>query len=64
VEQGYLEDEFDAIQMQEGEDAHAAAEELKRENGDGPSLYLINLMKSHGGVAPRKWEGWHPLTRK
>lgn len=64
VEQGYLEDEFDAIQMQEGEDAHEAAEELKRENGDGPSLYLINFMKSQGGVAPRKWEGWHPLNRK
>ena len=63
VEQGYLEDEFDAIQTQ-GEDAHEAAQELKRENGDGPCLYLINFMKSHGGVAPRKWEGWHPLTRK
>lgn len=64
VEQGYLEDEFDAIQLQEGEDAHEAAEELKRENGDGPSQYLINFMKSHGGVPPRKWEGWHPLNRK
>ena len=64
VEQGYLEDEFDAIQMQDGEDAHAAAEELKRENGDGPTLFLLNFMQSHGGVAPRKWEGWHPLNRK
>lgn len=64
VEQGYLEDEFDAIQMQEGEDAHAAAEELKRENGDGPCLYLISYMRSQGGVAPKKWEGWHPLTKK
>ena len=43
--------------MQVGEDAHEAVEELKRENGDGPSLYLINFMKSQGGLAPRKWEG-------
>ena len=63
-EEGYLEDEIDQLQMQMGEDAQAAAEELKRENGDGPSLYLLNFIKSHGGKAPKNWEGWHPLMRK
>lgn len=64
LEEGYLEDEFDALQERVGQDAKAAEEELKRENGDGPSLLLINFMKSHGGVAPKGWDGWHPLTRK
>jgi hypothetical protein len=64
LEEGYLEDEFDALQLRAGEDARAAAEELKLQNGDGPSLFLINFMKQHGGVAPKGWDGWHPLTRK
>lgn len=64
LEEGYLEDEFDALQARAGQDAHAAEEELKRENGDGPSLVILNFMKQYGGVAPKGWEGWHPLTRK
>ena len=64
LEEGYLEDQFEALQMQSGDDAKAAEEELKRLNGDGPSLYLIAFMKSLGGKAPDDWEGWHPLTRK
>ena len=63
-DEGYLEDEFDALNLRVGEDAKREEEKLKRENGDGPSLYLINFMKSHGGVAPKNWDGWHPLTRK
>lgn len=62
LEEGYLEEEIEKLQMHE--DARAAAEEIKRENGDGPSLYLINFMKAQGGVAPTNWDGWHPLTRK
>jgi hypothetical protein len=64
LEEGYLEDEFDALQLRAGDDARAAAEELKFQNGDGPSQFLINFMKQHGGVAPGGWAGWHPLTRK
>jgi hypothetical protein len=63
-DEGYLEDEFDALQNRVGEDAKKAAEELKLENGDGPSSYLVNFMKQYGGVAPRNWDGWHPLTSK
>jgi len=64
LEEGYLEDEFEQLAARAGDDAKAAAEELKLQNGDGPSLYLINFMKSKGGVAPDRWEGWHPLTNK
>jgi hypothetical protein len=64
LEEGYLEDEFEKLQMLSGDDARAAEEELKRLNGDGPSLYLVAFMKSYGGKAPDDWEGWHPLTRK
>jgi hypothetical protein len=62
LEDGYLEDEFEELAMRS--DFAKAAEELKLENGDGPSLYLVNFMKSCGGVAPDRWEGWHPLTSK
>jgi hypothetical protein len=64
VDEGYMEDEFDAFNLRPGEDVRGAAEEIKREYGDGPSMCLINFMKSQGGVAPDDWEGWHPLTRK
>jgi len=64
LEQGYLEDEFEALQAQMGHDAKGAEEELKRENGDGPSLFLVGFIKNQGGVAPKGWDGWHPLTRK
>lgn len=64
IEEGYLEDEFDSLQIYAGQDFTKAADDLKRENGDGPSIYLINYMKSCGGKAPDDWDGWHPLTRK
>lgn len=64
LEEGYLEEEFEELAARAGDDARAAAEELKLQNGDGPSLYLISFMKSKGGVAPDRWEGWHPLMRK
>jgi hypothetical protein len=64
VDEGYLEDEFDSLNLRAGEDVRRAAEELKRENTDGPSMYLLNFMKSQGGVAPPHWDGWHPLIRK
>jgi hypothetical protein len=64
VEEGYLEDEFNSLQIYAGQDFTKAADDLKRENGDGPSLYLINFMNSLGGKAPSWWEGWHPLNKK
>jgi hypothetical protein len=64
LEEGFLEDKFEDLQARVGEDAGVAKEELKRENGDGPSLFLVNFMKNQGGVSPKGWEGWHPLTRK
>ena len=39
-------------------------EEELAEHGDGPTLFLLNYMKSKGGVAPKDWDGWHPLTSK
>jgi hypothetical protein len=64
IDDGYLEEEFDALNLRAGSDIQKASDELKRENGDGPSIYLISFMKSFGGIAPPDWEGWHPLTRK
>jgi hypothetical protein len=64
LEEGYLEDEFEALKVGSVADAKAAEDELKRLSGDGPCLYLIAFMKSLGGTAPKNWEGWHPLTRK
>lgn len=64
VDEGYFEDDIDALNIDEGEDVRGAADEIRRENSDGPSLYLLNYMKSYGGVAPKTWDGWHPLTRK
>lgn len=63
-DEGYLECEFEALQASPGVDAERALEELRLENADGPSMYLINFIKSYGGVAPKNWDGWHPLTRK
>lgn len=55
VEAGYL--------IDPSTDAVPHEEELA-EHGDGPTLFLLNYMKSKGGVAPDNWEGWHPLTSK
>lgn len=55
VEAGYL------IDPSTDEAPH---EEELAEHGDGPTLFLLNYMKSKGGVAPKDWEGWHPLTSK
>jgi Adenylate and Guanylate cyclase catalytic domain len=59
LDDGYLENE---IGVDEG--VERAEDELKAENSDGPSMYLINFMKSYDCVAPSTWDGWHPLTRK
>jgi Adenylate and Guanylate cyclase catalytic domain len=64
IDEGYLEDEFEELHAQVDGDSAAAMEELKRENGDGPSMFLLNFMKANGGVAPVDWAGWHPLTSK
>lgn len=54
-DEGYLHDETDLPPDRE---------ELSREVSDGPTVYLINFMKSQGGVAPPNWNGWHPLLSK
>jgi hypothetical protein len=36
LEEGYLEDELEEVQIQAGDDSKGAAEALKRETGDGP----------------------------
>jgi hypothetical protein len=61
IDDGYLEDEFDALNLQAGKEV---PDLLKRDNGDGPSMCLLNFIKSHNGVAPKDWDGWHPLIRK
>ena len=63
IESGFLEAELEEI-MNQAADPTEAAEELKRQNGDGPSQYLLHFMNSYGNVAPPTWDGWHPLTRK
>lgn len=63
IESGFLEAELEEI-MNQAANPTEAAEELKKQNGDGPSQYLLNFMQSYGNVAPPTWEGWHPLTRK
>jgi hypothetical protein len=60
-EDGYLDDELEALNLRPGEEVPG---KLKQENGDGASRYLISFMKSYNGMAPKDWEGWHPLTRK
>ena len=61
ITDGYLEDEVEALNLRPGEEL---PEKFKQDNGDGPSMYLISIMKSYGGVAPDDWDGWHPLNRK
>ncbi|KAL7581269.1 hypothetical protein ACA910_006040 [Epithemia clementina (nom. ined.)] len=63
IESGFLESELEEI-MNQAANPVEAAEELKRQNGDGPSQYLLNFMQSYGNVPPQTWEGWHPLNRK
>jgi hypothetical protein len=64
IDDGYLEDEFESLNIQAGQ-KDKLPDHVKRDHGDGPSMYLISFMKSHDGcVAPRDWDGWHPLNRK
>ena len=56
MEEGYLHDELD--------DTPDRKELYRNETADGPSVYLVNFMKSYGGVAPEGWAGWHPLLSK
>jgi hypothetical protein len=55
LEEGYLQD---------GIYVNLDRTEIKREYSDGPTNYLMNFMKSKGGVAPKGWNGWHPLLSK
>jgi hypothetical protein len=66
MDQGYIQDELNEIQNRilDGEDAHAAEEELRNETGDGPSRRLIAFMESEGKFAPETWKGYRPLTSK
>ena len=56
MEEGYLHDEMD--------DTPDRKEYYRNETADGPCSYLVNFMKSKGGVAPDNWDGWHPLLSK
>lgn len=37
---------------------------LRKKLGDGPSMCLISYMQNRGGVAPKGWQGYRPLTSK
>jgi hypothetical protein len=63
IDKGYLEDGFDRLEFS-GLDVSSAVDDLQREHGDGPSMYLLNFMRSNGGQAPSDWCGWHALTGK
>ena len=56
MDEGYLHDEQD--------DSPDRKELYRTETADGPSVYLVQFMKSKGGVAPEDWDGWHPLLSK
>lgn len=56
MEEGYLHDELDNTPYRK--------ELYRKETADGPCSYLVNFMKSKGGVAPEDWDGWHPLLSK
>ena len=56
MEEGYLHDELDSSPDRK--------EFYRIETADGPSAYLVQFMKSQGGVAPEDWDGWHPLLSK
>lgn len=56
MDEGYLHDEQD--------DSPDRKEMYRAETADGPSVYLVQFMKSKGGVAPENWAGWHPLLSK
>ena len=56
MEEGYLHDELD--------DSPDRKEMYRTETADGPCVYLVNFMRSKGGVAPEGWAGWHPLLSK
>jgi hypothetical protein len=56
MDEGYLHDEQD--------DSPDRKEMYRSETADGPSVYLVQFMKSKGGVAPSTWAGWHPLLNK
>jgi hypothetical protein len=56
MEEGYLHDEMD--------NTPSRKELYRKETADGPCSYLVNFMKSKGGVAPEDWDGWHPLLSK
>jgi Adenylate and Guanylate cyclase catalytic domain len=56
MEEGYLHDELD--------DTPDRKEMYRTETCDGPCVYLVNFMKSKGGIAPEGWAGWHPLLSK
>jgi len=64
LEEGYLEEAFYSLQLRACEDSLAAEEELKLHNGDGPSILILIFTRQHEGIAPKSWDGWHPLTRK
>ena len=56
MDEGYLHDEQD--------DSPDRKELYRTQTADGPSVYLVQFMKSKGGVAPENWAGWHPLLSK
>ena len=64
MDQGYIEDELDELQNRIMDGEERAAEELRNETGDGPSICLINFMKKEGGRAPAGWAGYRPLLQK
>ena len=49
---------------EEIENSPKLVEQYRKEMADQPCLYLIDFMKSKGGVAPDDWDGWHPLMSK
>ena len=67
MDEGVVEYEIGSIAENSIYDEHDKDEEVKSLRkllGDGPSTCLISYMENRGGVAPKDWMGYRPLTSK
>ena len=67
LDEGCIEYEIEGIDMERLLDENDKDEEvlrLRKVLGDGPSMCLLSFMQNRGGIAPKDWDGYRPLTSK
>lgn len=67
LDEGCVEYEVEGLSEERLLDENDTDEEvirLRKVLGDGPSMCLVQFMENRGGIAPRKWDGFRPLTSK